>query len=143
MFNELYTEIILENSRNKKNRGELKSPSKVERGHNPSCGDDLTLMVNIEDDIIKDAKFIGDGCAISTASISIMIDLIKDKDIAYAKSLIDSYFRMVQGKEITNSEREALEDAALFESLQDMPARIKCGTLGWHCLKVMIAPESD
>lgn len=138
MLDQIYTEIILENSRNSRNKGELDSPTMVERGHNPSCGDDLTLMVNIEKNIITDAKFIGDGCALSTASMSMMIDLIKGKDLENAKKLMEIFLKMIQGADLEHSEKALLQDSSLFETLKDMPARVKCGTLGWHCLRVIL-----
>ncbi len=134
MLNHLYSEIILENSRNTKNRTEMKAPSRVERGHNPNCGDDLTLMVKLQDDVIVDASFIGTGCAISTASMSLMIDLVKGKSIDEAQQMANVFLGMIQGNALSDSDLQLLKDCVVFQSLKDMPARVKCGTLGWHCL---------
>ncbi len=138
MLDSMYTEILLDHSRNKANLREMESPDYMERGHNPNCGDDLTLLVKMEGNIIQDASFVGFGCAISTASISIMIDLVKGKSIGEAKELCDTYLAMIQGEELTEEQEEMLGDAVIFESLSDMPARVKCGTLGWRCLKVIV-----
>ncbi len=138
MLDQIYTQIIIENSRNSKHRGEMEQPSKVERGHNPNCGDDLTLMVKIVDDKIDDARFIGNGCAISTASMSMMIDLVIGKTLAEADQMAQVFLAMIQGKQLTDSDRALLKDTVIFQSLKDMPARVKCGTLGWHCLKVIV-----
>ncbi len=138
MLDSMYTEILLDHSRNKANAREMDSPDYMERGHNPNCGDDLTLLVKMEGDVIKDASFVGFGCAISTASMSIMIDLVKGKNIHEAKELCDIYLAMIKGKVLTEEQEELLGDAIIFESLSNMPARVKCGTLGWHCLKVIV-----
>ncbi len=140
MLDQLYTQIILENSRNSKNRGELAEPTNVERGHNPNCGDDLTLMVKLDGQKISAARFIGNGCAISTASMSMMIDLVQGKTVAEAAELADLFLAMIQGKALDGAAKKRLKDSVVFESLKDMPARVKCGTLGWHCLKVIVQP---
>ncbi len=141
MLDQLYTQIILENSRNVKNRGELVAPTRVERGHNPNCGDDLTLMVKLDDGVIDDARFIGSGCAISTASMSMMIDLVKGKTVAEAAELADIFLAMIQGEVLDDTAKRRLKDSAVFATLKDMPARVKCGTLGWHCLKVIVQDD--
>jgi len=135
-MNSLYTEIILEHNKSKHNKRELESPDAVERGHNPNCGDDLTLQLKVNDGIITEAAYIGSGCAISQASMSIMIDLVKGLEVGEAKKKAEVFFKMVRGQELTEDEEELLEDATLFESLNKMPARAKCGTLSWHCLDV-------
>ncbi len=138
MLDQLYTQIILENSRNSKNRGELAEATNVERGHNPNCGDDLTLMVKLDGQKISAARFIGNGCAISTASMSMMIDLVQGKTVAEAAELAELFLAMIQGKPLDGAAKKRLKDSVVFESLKDMPARVKCGTLGWHCLKVIV-----
>lgn len=130
----IYSTLILDHNRSKHNKRELNNPDHIERGHNPSCGDDLTLQVNIVDGLVSEAAYIGTGCAISQASMSIMIDIVKGLPVDKAKKLAESFFKMVQGQEITDEEKETLEDAVAFDGLHLMPARAKCGTLGWHCL---------
>lgn len=137
MLNQIYTEIILEHNNSPKNRGELVGADAVERGHNPNCGDDLTLMVKLDNRRISDAKFIGSGCAISTASMSMMIDLVKGKTLNEAQALSELFLAMIKGESLTADQKKQLKDSAIFESLKDMPARVKCGTLGWHCLRVV------
>lgn len=137
-MNNIYSELILQHNKSKHNKRELESPDFIERGHNPNCGDDLTLQVKVENGIIVDAAYIGIGCAISHASMSIMIDMVKGNTIEEATHKAHIFFKMVQGQEITEEEEELLEDAIAFESLNKMPARAKCGTLGWHCLEESI-----
>lgn len=138
-LNELYTELILEHSQSGHNKRHLKDANCTERGHNPSCGDDITLeLVCAEDGTIKDASFTGIGCAISQASTSMMIDLIKGKSKEEAEKLADIFLSMIK-KEITNDEElEVLEDAIVFKNISNMPARVKCAVLSWHTLKEAI-----
>ena len=139
----LYTELIMSHNRSGHNKHVLEHASHIERGHNPNCGDDLTLQVELDEagETIKDAAFLGSGCAISQASMSIMIDLVKGKAVAEAKHLAEIYLNMVRGVKLTEAQMEELEDAVAFEGLSKMPARVKCGTLGWHCLDVILAKK--
>ncbi len=134
----MYTETIMWHNQSGHNKRPLEGATHVERGNNPNCGDDLSLEVILENGVIKDAAFSGSGCAISQASMSIMIDLIKDKAVMDAKKICDTYLSMVKGESISEEMVDALEDAQIFEGLSKMPARVKCGTLGWHCLKTVI-----
>jgi len=115
----------------------------VERGHNPNCGDDLTLEVKVnEDNVIEDAAFIGTGCAISTASMAMLIDLIKGKTMKEAEEKVNLFFKMMDISEdkekLTSEEMKKLGDAVLLEYVAKMPARVKCATLSWHSLKVIV-----
>lgn len=130
----LYTEIILEHNKSKHNHKELDTPDLIERGHNPNCGDDLTLQLKVEKGIIKEAAYIGAGCAISQASMSIMIDMITGLEVKKAQDLAEIFFKMIRGENVDPDTLDQLEDAVIFESLKKMPARAKCGTLSWHCL---------
>lgn len=132
---ELYTELIMMHNKSGHNHHSVDEANVIERGHNPNCGDDLTLELKVDGGIIIDAGFVGSGCAISQASMSIMIDLVKGKSTEEAKALAEVYLRMIRGEGVSDQEKEGLMDAAVFESLNKMPARVKCGTLGWHCLK--------
>ncbi|QLY78440.1 MULTISPECIES: Fe-S cluster assembly sulfur transfer protein SufU [Clostridium] len=134
-MSKLYTELIMEHNSSKRNKRELENPDKTERGHNPSCGDEISLSVKFNGDIIEDMAFTGSGCAISQASTSIMIDLIKGKSKQEALSLVETFISMIK-REITNEEELlALEDAMVFQNIQNMPARVKCAVLAWHTLK--------
>lgn len=138
----IYQQTILEYSRRKELNHEMENPTYVERGHNPNCGDDLTLELKVENDVIVDAAFIGSGCAISTASMAMLIDLIKGKTLEEAKEKVDIFFKMMsidENKEkLTKEEMKKLGDAVLLEYVAKMPARVKCATLSWHSLKVIV-----
>ena len=133
-MNSIYSELILEHNKSKHNHRNLEESDAVERGHNPNCGDDLTLQIKVKDGHIEDAAFLGSGCAISKASMSIMIDMVKGMKLEEAKIRAEKFFDMIRGQDLSDEDLELLEDAVAFESLSKMPARAKCGTLGWHCL---------
>ena len=134
-LNSVYTDLIMHHNNKKENKGELEDPDLSEHGHNPNCGDDITLDLNIEDDIIKEAVFHGSGCAISQASTSIMIDLIKGKSVEDALELVETFIKMIK-KEIDDKEElKKLKDASALQNISNMPARVKCAVLSWHTLK--------
>ena len=130
----IYTELIAEESRNPENKHHLDHPNLTERGHNPSCGDEITLELDVEDGVIKDAAFTGVGCAISQASTSLMISLIKGQPVEKARHLAGLFLKMIKGEVTDESELEELEDAAALQSISHMPARVKCAVLSWHTL---------
>ncbi|WP_099204042.1 Fe-S cluster assembly sulfur transfer protein SufU [Scatolibacter rhodanostii] len=134
-LNNIYTEIITEHSRSKHNRHHIENPTEVTNGINPSCGDELTLEIRVKDDIIEDASFVGDGCAISMASASIMIDLIKGKPVEEARELAKLFMDMIHGKVTDDEALEPLEDAIALKDISHMPARVKCAVLSWHTLE--------
>ena len=138
MLDKMYTEIILEHNRSSAHKGVLDPCTHTERGHNPNCGDDLTLHLDVKENVILKAKFSGSGCAISQASMSIMLDLVIGKDTESALKLTETYLKMIKGDVLSQEEKMSLQDAQIFESLSKMPARVKCGTLGWHCLRVAL-----
>ena len=141
----LYQQTILEYSSRKDLKREIESPTYIERGHNPNCGDDLTLEIKLNsDNIIEDAAFLGNGCAISSASTAMLIDHIKGKSVEEAKEKVDIFFKMMgQQEKLSSDEMEKLGDAVLMEYVANMPARIKCATLSWHSLKVIIDKNEE
>ncbi len=135
----LYTDMLLQESNNKANRRDLDAPTFKELGHNPSCGDEITLQLQMDGEIIKDASFVGEGCAISRASTSMMIDLIKGKNIFEAKELTEKFIGMIKKEVPVNDELiETLGDAVILENVSNMPARVKCAVLAWHTLSNII-----
>lgn len=138
-INSIYTELIMEHNRNHNNKREMPDANVSERGHNPSCGDDISLHLKLDGDIIKDITYTGSGCAISQASTSIMIDLIKGLKVEEALKLVDTFIGMIK-KEVTDEgELEKLEDAIVFQNISNMPARVKCAVLAWHTLKSIVS----
>ncbi len=136
----IYQQTILEYSNRKDLKREMESPTYIERGHNPNCGDDLTLEIKLDGDKIEDAAFLGNGCAISSASTAMLIDLIKGRTMTEAEEKVNLFFKMMSLEEdsLTPEESKKLGDAVLLEYVAKMPARIKCATLSWHSLKVIV-----
>lgn len=134
-LNTIYTQLIMEHNRSGHNKGPLANPDIRERGHNPSCGDDISLELKLQGNIIENASFTGHGCAISQASTSIMIDLIKGLDIEKALELVGLFIGMIKKEDIEEKELERLEDAIVLQNISNMPARVKCAVLAWHTLK--------
>ena len=132
---DLYTEVIGEHSRSPENKGELAAATVRERGHNPSCGDEITLELQIEDGIIKDAAFTGVGCAISQASTDIMIDLMRGKTVEEAKRLAELFTSMIKREVTDDAALEELDEAIALKNITNMPARVKCAVLAWHTLE--------
>lgn len=140
-MDQLYTELILEHNQDKRNKRLLDVFSTSEHGHNPSCGDDLTLQIDVKDSVVVEAAYTGSGCAISQASASMMIDIIKGKTLDEAFRLVDLFLGMIK-KEVTDDEElEELEDAIALKNISNMPARVKCAVLAWHTLKEALKKE--
>lgn len=134
---ELYKDTILYYGKNTENRREVDPYDVKKRGVNHSCGDEITLSIRVRNGIIDDIGFIGDGCMISMASTSLMIDLVKGKPVEEAKEYIDIFTRMIK-REATEEEISKLGDGLVFQNMQNMPARVKCATLSWHTLDEII-----
>ena len=103
-------------------------------GVNPNCGDDIWLKLKVENGVIKDGSFVGDGCAISQASADIMLGMIIGKTKDEALRLGQLFLKMIQG-EATDEEIDQLEEASALKDIAHMPARVKCAVLGWHTLE--------
>jgi nitrogen fixation protein NifU and related proteins len=137
-LSQIYTELIMEHSQNKLNKRHLDCASCSERGHNPSCGDDIELELKFDGNIIEEAAFTGSGCAISQASTSMMIDLITGKSKEEALELVETFIGMIKRDITDDKELEVLEDAMVLKNISNMPARVKCAVLAWHTLKEAI-----
>ena len=131
----VYNELIMEHSMNSYNKKKLVKADYCEIGHNPNCGDEITLEIKLKDDIIEDMAFSGHGCAISQASTSIMIDTLKGKTLEEAKEIIRTFIGMIKRNITDDVELEKLEDAIAFQNVSHMPARVKCALLAWHTME--------
>ena len=138
---DLDTEVIGEHSRSPENKGELAAATVRERGHNPSCGDEITLELQIEDGIIKDAAFTGVGCAISQASTDIMIDLMRGKTVEEAQRLARLFTSMIKREVTDDAALEELDEAIALKNISNMPARVKCAVLAWHTLEDVLKKD--
>lgn len=141
-LNEIYTDTINDHSRSGHNKHHLDG-AVCERGHNPSCGDDITLELVFDGDSICDAAFEGSGCAISQASTSIMIDLIKGRTIEEALHLTELFLGMIRRENKDDALlEEELQEAYILKNISNMPARVKCAVLAWHTLKQAIGKNT-
>ena len=138
---ELYQEVILDHTKNPRNFRELENASHDAKGHNPLCGDRLSLYILVEDGVIRDVSFKGAGCAISTASASMMTEALKGKTEAEAEALFGAFHDVVTGKE--GADEEALGKLAVFAGVRDYPVRVKCATLAWHTLKAALVDKKE
>ena len=139
----IYNELIMEHSMNSYNKKKLKDASYEEIGHNPNCGDEITLEVKLDGDIIEDMAFSGHGCAISQASTSIMIDTLKGKTVKEAQDIIKTFIGMIKREQESEEELEKLEDAIAFKNIANMPARVKCALLAWHTLEDILNKNEE
>jgi nitrogen fixation protein NifU and related proteins len=127
----LYQEIILDHYKNPHHRG-LRDPFDAEVRHlNPTCGDEITLRVQLDGETIKDVSYDSEGCSISQASASVMTDLVIGKDLSAATSTYDEFLALMQSKGQLEPDEEVLEDAIAFAGVSKYPARVKCALLAW------------
>jgi nitrogen fixation NifU-like protein len=139
---DLYQEVILDHNRRPRNFRVIEGATRRAEGHNPLCGDRLSLYLRIEDDVIKDASFQGSGCAISKASASMMTDSVKGKTLGEAREMFDAFHRMVTG-EAAPRESAALGKLAVFEGVRHYSARVKCASLAWHTLRSAVEATDE
>jgi nitrogen fixation NifU-like protein len=138
-WNDLYLEVILDHNKNPRNNTELELYTHEAKGHNPLCGDKISIQIVLENEKVKEAKFTGSGCAISTASASILTETIKGKNRDEVESLFENFHGLVTGKE---AETE-LGKLAIFEGVKKYPARVKCATLSWHALMAALEGKEE
>ena len=135
MLNDLYQALILDHSKNPRNFGKVDATHKID-ANNPLCGDHLTLYLDVEDNIVRNISFEGDGCAISKASASIMTEVLKDKNIDDILSIVENVNLMFQGKEYQKS--DLLKKITALQGVSKYPSRIKCASLSWHAAKAAV-----
>ncbi len=139
---ELYQEVILDHSRQPRNRGELGGDScRKADGHNPLCGDKVTVYADVQDGVVRELSFEGVGCAISTASASLMTEALKGKTTGEVQRMFDEFHALMTDDDVT--EAEALGKLQVLAGVRDYPVRVKCATLAWHTLKAAIEAGKD
>jgi nitrogen fixation protein NifU and related proteins len=134
----LYAEVILDHNRSPRNWGELPEPARRVDGHNPLCGDRLTLFVDVDGERIRDVRFTGEGCAISKASASMMTQVVKGKTLDEANALSERFRSMATGQQSADT---SLGSLRAFAGVSRFPMRVKCATLAWHALRSVIHGE--
>lgn len=137
---DLYQEIIIDHGKQPRNFGQLENCNHSHLGHNPLCGDRLTVYLIERNGVVEDVKFEGAGCAISVASASLMTDAVKGKSIAEIKQLFDKFHSLVtEGKE----QDASVGKLAVFGGVAEFPMRVKCATLSWHTLLAALQNSAD
>lgn len=141
-LDQLYRQVILDHSSHPHHQGQLESATNQIELNNPTCGDVIQLQLILEEDRIKDIRFSGSGCAISTASASMMTDAVIGRTAEEALALVEQFSLLVQGKEDENM--ETLGDAVILSGVSKFPARIRCATLAWKGLeKALIEAQEN
>jgi nitrogen fixation protein NifU and related proteins len=139
----LYQEIILDHYRDPHHKG-LRDPYEAQVHHlNPTCGDEITLRVHLDGDVVSDVSYDGQGCSISQASASVMTDLVIGKPLNEALAIHEEFLRLMQSKGELEPDEEVLEDAVAFAGVSKFPARIKCALLAWMAWKDAAAQAAD
>jgi len=134
---DLYQELILDHGRRPRNFKPLEGATRSAEGYNPLCGDKVKIYVKMDGDVIKDISFEGAGCAISTASASIMTETLKGKTRAQAEELFQTFHDLVTGQQAQLDAPE-LGKLAVFSGVSEFPIRVKCATLSWHTLRAAL-----
>lgn len=137
MADNFYGEVLTDHNLHPLHKHGLSCATCSHRGINPSCGDDITLELDIRDGVIRGGSFTGSGCAVSQASADIMLELIIGKTVEEAKHYQELFMKMIGG-EINDDELEELEEAGALQSVAKMPARVKCAVLSWRTLDAML-----
>ncbi|MBZ0170464.1 nitrogen fixation protein NifU [Candidatus Methylomirabilis lanthanidiphila] len=131
---ELYQEVILDHNKRPQNFRKLETANRTAEGYNPLCGDQITVYLRVEDQVIKEVAFQGSGCAISKASASMMTTVVKGKTAAEAQRLFEMFHTMVTADLDTASDPAVVGKLAAFAGVREFPVRVKCATLSWHTL---------
>ena len=140
---DLYQELIIDHSKRPRNFGSMDDANRTADGFNPLCGDKLKLFLKVEGGVIRDVKFIGAGCAISTASASVMTDMLKGRTIEQATSLFETFHYMITGPKDPQHVGRGLGKLAVFAGVSEFPARVKCATLAWHTMRNAISGKTE
>jgi nitrogen fixation NifU-like protein len=140
---ELYQELIIDHSKRPRNFRVLEAAERKSEGYNPLCGDKVTVFVELEHDRVKNVSFQGSGCAISTASASVMTESVKGKTLAEAEALFEVFHNLVTGKPPAMGKTPELGKLAVFSGVSEFPARVKCAALAWHTLHAALQGKGE
>jgi nitrogen fixation NifU-like protein len=137
---ELYQEVILDHHKKPRNFRKIENARHVE-GYNPLCGDKVTVYVKLDGDVVKDVSFQGSGCAISTASASMMTESLRGKTRAQAEAVFKSFHELITGRPPEKSETPELGKLEVFSGVREFPLRVKCASLAWHTFQAALKGE--
>ena len=133
-LSELYQQVILDHNKKPRNFRRMEDANRHAEGYNPLCGDQLTVYLQLEDEVVRDVSFEGSGCAISKAAASMMTQSLKGKTKQEAETLFGEFHRMVTGELDEGAETHHLGRLTIFAGVRDFPARVKCASLAWHTM---------
>lgn len=139
---DLYQEVVFDHNRNPRNFRVMEDATRSIQGFNPLCGDRITLYVKVKEGVIEDVSFQGSGCAISTASASLMTEIVRGLTEAEAHELFELFHRITTGKD-EDANLEQLGKLAVLAGVRAYPARVKCATLAWHSLEAALKNEEE
>jgi nitrogen fixation NifU-like protein len=142
-LSELYQQVILDHNKKPRNFRKLESPTHAAAGHNPLCGDQLTVYLDVEECAVKDIAFEGSGCAISKASASMMTQALKGKSKEQAEELFREFHAMVTGDSDDEQQETRLGNLRIFEGVREFPVRVKCATLPWHTMHAALNKQES
>jgi len=140
---ELYQELILDHNKNPRNYGRPAQTTHEAHGHNPLCGDRVTVYLTVNNGRVEDIGFEGKGCAISTASASMMTQMLKGKSVEECHAIFNSFHDLVTGKSCPVESLNQLGKLAVFSGVRDFPARVKCASLAWHTMQAALHDQKD
>ena len=141
---DLYQEVILDHNRSPRNFGALEDADAQADGHNPLCGDRLSVAVKLDDGVVTDLRFEGSGCAISKASASLMTEEVKGKTLDETLALFERFHQLVTDHSDSHVDGDTdLGKLAVFAGVRDYPARVKCAVLAWHTLRAAVDGHHD
>jgi nitrogen fixation NifU-like protein len=140
---DLYQEVILDHSKKPRNHRKPEGADHEAHGHNPLCGDRITVYVKVDGDVIRDIGFEGAGCAISTASASMMTESLKGKTLGESTKLFQAFHELLTTEETARQSAAALGKLAVFSGVREFPVRVKCATLAWHTLRAALDSEKE
>lgn len=142
-LSELYQEVILDHNRSPRNCGDMDDATHCADGHNPLCGDQITVYVKLTDGVIEDIRFEGNGCAISQASASMMTDRLKGVSRDEAETWFKKVHEMLTGSQTDPIDLVELGKLAALSGVCEYPIRVKCASLAWHTFAAALADEHD
>ena len=142
-LSELYQQVILDHNKKPRNFHRLENANRSAEGHNPLCGDQLSVYLHVEDDQVKEVSFEGSGCAISKASASMMTQAVKGKTKQEAETLFHEFHRMATGDLDEENEPNHLGKLKIFAGVRDFPASVKCAPLSWHTMHAALEGEES
>jgi len=142
-FKELYQQVIIDHSKQPRNRREMADATGKVDGYNPLCGDRITCYIKYDNDRVEDISFVGSGCAISTAAASLLSEAVKGKTREEVEEIFAKFHRMVTGDPESNTGAEELGKLAAFAGVAEFPTRVKCATLALHTMQAAIEGRTD